>query len=104
MVIWNCSKSRWKWYIGTAARADRDGIFELKQGQRKIYFENAARADGNGLYVTEQDDNLELKQDLIDGILELQLELIDMLFWNCNKSRWRYYFEIAARADGDNIL
>jgi hypothetical protein len=39
VVFYNCSKGRWRWYFGTAERADGDGIFKT-----------AARANGDGIF------------------------------------------------------
>ncbi len=97
MVFWNCSKSRWRWYFGTAARAGGDGIsetyleliemvlLELLQEQTQRYFGNAAGADR-------------------DDILDLQQERMVLVFWTCSKSKWRWYFGTAARANVVGIL
>jgi hypothetical protein len=48
------------------------------------------------------DGDLELQQKRMDGILELQQEPdIEMELWYCSKSRWRWSFRTAARADSD---
>jgi hypothetical protein len=39
-----------------------------------------------------------------DGILVLQQEHMEMMFWNYSKGRWRWCFGTAARADGNGVL
>jgi hypothetical protein len=44
VVTWNCSKSRWRWCIGTAARTGGDGILELHQEVIEMVFWNCSES------------------------------------------------------------